>query len=904
MPDADLFQAKRHLQLPEGPVVFFDIGVLEERGEADIAQLPFVEKILLENLVRHADGETVTTEHAHALARGEARSKGMVLPLHMSRVILQDGSGLPLLMDLAAQRDALARRGIDPERARPALPAEIIVDHSVHTDVAGVPDALRRNLENEYERNRERFAFLKWAQQAIEGLRVIPPGNGIIHQINLEYLSRVVARRQVGDEIVVSPETLVGTDSHTTMINGLGVLGWGVGGIEAQSVLLGEPRFVMAPAVVGVRLEGVLREGVTPTDLVLTLTELLRRHNVTGSVIEFCGGGLETLSLPDRATLANMAPEYGAAIAYFPVDGETLSYLRLTGRDDAHVDMVSAYTRAAGLFRDAGAKLPKFDRLIELNIATVEPSLAGPKRPHDRTALSTIKRSFPGHLTRPVEAHGFAIPEAELGRRKRIRLNEEEVEITHGSVVIAAITSCVNTSNPTVMIGAGLIAKKAVERGLRTRPWVRTSLAPGSRTVARYLADGGLMPSLEELGFYLVGFGCMSCAGQTGAIAPEIVEAIESEGLVVASVLSGNRNFEGRINPYARASYLASPMLVVVYALAGRVDIDFAHEPIGTGDDGLPVYLHDIWPSAAELREAVKAAINPATFRESYDRVLDGGPAWESLDAPRGPLFPWNPDAVFMCEPPYFSMAPRRLGGEPGRLDGARVLVMFGDSVTTDHIYPGHLITPDSAAGQYLMARGVPSDRLNSFTAGRGNHEVVARGTFANRRTRNLLTPEIDDGGYTRKWPEGEIIFTSDAAEKYRDDDTPVIVIAGRDYGTGSARDFAAKGPLLLGVRAVIAESFAPTHRWNLVGMGIVPLQFQTGKGREALGLTGAETYSIEGWGCDLQPDKQCVVTATDCDGQSSRFSVTPLIETEMEMLYLKRGGILPLMLARAAGEA
>ena len=903
MPDADPFRAKRHLETPKGAVAYFDIDALEALGGAKIAQLPFVEKILLENLVRNAGTATVRTEHALALARGEAKSKRMALPLYMSRVILQDGSGLPLLMDLAAQRDALVRRGIDPDRASPALPAEIIVDHSVHTDVAGTPDALRRNIENEYARNRERFAFLKWAQRSIKGLRVVPPGNGIIHQINLEYLSQVIVRRRVGDEIVVSPETLVGTDSHTTMINGLGVLGWGVGGIEAQSVLLGEPRYVTAPSVVGVRLEGVLREGTTPTDLVLTLTELLRRHDVTGTFVEFCGDGLDALTLPDRATLANMAPEYGAAIAFFPVDGETLSYLRLTGRDAALVDLVAAYTDAAGLFRRAGAPLPKFDRLIEVDLGAVEPSLAGPKRPHDRTALSAIKRAFPEHLTRPLSAHGFGLTKEALGRRKRIRLNGEEIEISHGSVVIAAITSCVNTSNPTAMIGAGLVAKKAVELGLRTRPWVRTSLAPGSKAVARYLTDGGLMPPLETLGFHLVGFGCMSCGGKTGAIAPEIVEAVESEGLVVASVLSGNRNFEGRINPHARASYLASPMMVVIYALAGRIDIDFAREPIGTGSDQHPVYLRDVWPSLADIRETVRAAVRPDSFRKSYDKIFDGGPAWDALDAPEGTCFPWDPGAIFMCEPPYFRMPARRLADEPARIEGARVLVMFGDSVTTDHIYPGHLISPDGAAGRYLMARGVPPNRLNSFTAGRGNHEVVARGTFANRRTHNLLAPDAE-GGFTRKFPEGTNIFTYDAAEQYRREGTPIIVIAGRDYGTGSARDFAAKGPLLLGVRAVIAESFAPTHRWNLVGMGIVPLQFQPGEGREALGLDGTELYAIEGWGCDFRPGKPCVVTATGADGRSCRFHVMPLIETDVEMLYLESGGILPLMLARAADSA
>ena len=899
MPKHDPFGAKRGLETRAGPVSYFDIGALERQGVADLSRLSMIERILLENLVRNIDGAVVEEQHAIAFAKGTARADRIALPLRLSRVIFQDASGLPALMDLAAQRDALARRGFDPTLASPRLPAVLTVDHAVYTDVAGTPDAFRINAENEYRRNRERFQFLKWAQGAIDGLQVVPPGNGIIHQVNLEHLSKVVTCERLGEETVAFPETLVGTDSHTTMINGLGVLGWGVGGIEAQSVLLGEPRTITAPEIIGVRLSGTLPEGATPTDLVLTLTELLRNADVAGKSVEFFGDGLGGVPLPDRATLANMAPEYGAAVAYFPVDDETLDYLRLTGRDPETVDLVERYTKATGLFRHAGAPEPNYDRTIPLDLGSVDPCIAGPKRPEDRVSLKRIKTAFPEHLTRPTAEHGFGLERDRLDRQIPIRLGEETVELRHGSVVIAAITSCVNTSNPTVMIGAGLVAKKAVERGLRARSWVRTSFAPGSRAVARYLDAAELTPALETLGFHVVGFGCMSCGGKTGPLAPAIIEAIEREQLVVAAVLSGNRNFEGRVSPYARAAYLASPMLVVAYALAGRVDMDFASEPIGTDADDGPVFLRDIWPSAREIADTARAAIKPQLFAESYADIFQGGAAWEDLEAPTGPLFPWDPDSEFLCEPPYFELPARNIETEPARLEGARALVVLGDSVTTDHIFPGSMIAPESCAGQYLVAGGIAPEDVSSFTARRGDHEVVARGAFSNRRTRNLLAPDAE-GGITRRLPEGSPMFIHDAAVRYREEGTPVIVIAGRDYGVGSARDFAAKGPLLLGVRAVIAESFAATHRSNLIGMGIVPFHFHPGEGRGTLGLTGEESFTFESWGSAIGLGGEIPVTATGEDGRVNRFNVLVAVESDVEFQYLANGGLMPTIMRNA----
>jgi len=882
--------------------------------------LPFSLRVLLENLLRHAGSFPVTAEDVQRLAAWEAKgSAACELPFKPARVLLQDFTGVPCLVDLAAMRSALARSGGDPARVNPLVPCDLVVDHSVQVDAFGSPEALSINRGREFERNRERYAFLKWGSLAFQNFRVVPPGTGIVHQVNLEYLASVVMTRKQGGETLVFPDTLVGTDSHTTMINGLGVLGWGVGGIEAEAAMLGQPVSVVLPPVVGVRLTGRLREGVTATDLVLTVTERLRAHGVVGKFVEFFGSGVTFLSLADRATVANMAPEYGATVGFFPVDEETLNYLRLTSRPKEVIERAEIYCKEQKLFRTKETPDPAFSDTLELDLGTVEPSLAGPKRPQDRVLLNGAKRSFreallgmmkdqlpeldPKRLNGWLSEGGSAKPPQEelmhgeslggLATAVRVKADKEEYELRHGSVVIAAITSCTNTSNPQVMIGAGLLAKKAVERGLFVKPWVKTSLAPGSKVVMDYLRQTKLLGALEKLRFHLVGFGCTTCIGNSGPLSVPITQAIKSKDLLAAAVLSGNRNFEGRINPLVRANYLASPPLVVAYAIAGTMDIDLAQDPIGTDPKGNKVYLRDIWPSQEEIRQAT-SHVKPEMFQKEYAHVFEGDENWRSMKVPAGDTFVWDPKSTYVKNPTYFE----NLKTEPSALkdiQNARVLVMVGDSVTTDHISPAGSIDKDAPAGKYLIAQGVDPKDFNSYGSRRGNHEVMMRGTFANIRLRNLLAPGTE-GGWTRHFPDGEKMSIYDAAMKYQKEKVPLMVLAGKEYGSGSSRDWAAKGPALLGVKAVIAESFERIHRSNLIGMGILPLEFEKGQNRESLGLGGEEIYSIQGIEKDLKPGKKLNLSVRANSGEK-KFTALCRIDTPVELSYYQHGGILPYIL-------
>jgi aconitate hydratase len=802
------------------------------------------------------------------------------------------------------------RLGGDPRRVNPVVPVDLVIDHSVQVDFFGTVDAFEQNVAMEYERNRERYAFLRWAQRAFRNFRVVPPGTGIVHQVNLEYLASVVQVRPAPDGVLEAfPDTLVGTDSHTTMINGLGVLGWGVGGIEAEAVMLGQPIYMLVPEVIGVRLTGELPEGTTATDLVLTVTYLLRRKGVVGKFVEFFGPGVRNLRVEDRATLANMAPECGSTVNLFPVDDLTLEYLRGTGRDPRHVERVERYMKAQGLFWTPDAPEPLYTDVIELDLSTVEPTLAGPRRPHDRVPLSRARQAFREALRTLLPADGAVADVDELVRRRvEVPLDGLKASLGHGSIVIAAITSCTNTSNPSVMVGAGLLAKKAVERGLTVPPHVKTSLAPGSRVVTDYLADSGLLPYLEALRFHLVGYGCTTCIGNSGPLPEPVAQAIVENGLVAVAVLSGNRNFEGRINPHVRASYLMSPPLVVAYALAGTIDIDILHEPIGRDPNGRPVYLRDLWPTHEEVRTLLRRVLNPRVFRRRYARVFRGDARWRTLPVPRGELYRWDPDSTYIQEPPFF----RDLPLEPPPLQdicGARVLVLLGDSVTTDHISPAGAIPEKSPAGQYLIARGVSPSEFNTYGARRGNHEVMVRGTFANIRLRNLLRVpgappgSLPEGGWTVYFPTGEVMTVYDAAMRYRSDGTPLIVIAGKEYGSGSSRDWAAKGTFLLGVRAVLAESFERIHRSNLVGMGVLPLEFEPGQNRETLGLTGDEVYDIEGIAEGLHPRARVRIRAVRPDGTAVTFSAIARLDTPVEVTYYRHGGILPYVLRQMVGN-
>ncbi|MGQ9692948.1 MAG: aconitate hydratase AcnA [Thermaceae bacterium] len=893
----DTFGTLKTLSTRSGTYHYHDILELERQGLAEVSRLPFSIRVMLESLLRNEDGHQVTRKDVETLARWSPEPPSEEVPLKLARVLLQDFTGVPAVVDLAAMRDAVRELGGDPSRINPALPVDLVIDHSVQVDYFGTAYAFSRNVEKEYERNRERYLLLKWAQKALDRFRVVPPGTGIVHQVNLEYLAQVVVTKREDGLTLAFPDSLVGTDSHTTMVNGLGVLGWGVGGIEAEAVMLGQPYYILPPKVVGFRLYGELPEGATATDLVLTVTEILRKHGVVGKFVEFFGPGAKKLSVVDRATIANMAPEYGATMGFFPVDEETLAYLRLTGRKEELVGLVEAYTKAVGLFYD-GKDDRIYSELIELDLSTVEPSLAGPKRPQDRVPLKEAKENFLAHLTKPVKEGGFGLGEEALNKKALIKRQDEEFELTHGSVVIAAITSCTNTSNPSVMIGAGLLAKKAVEAGLDTKPWVKTSLAPGSKVVTDYLEASGLLPFLEALRFHLVGYGCTTCIGNSGPLPEDIAKAVEEEGLVVAAVLSGNRNFEGRVNPLVRANYLASPILVVAYALAGRMDIDLTTEPLGFDPNGQPVYLKDIWPSMEEIRENIRKTLDPELFKKEYSRVFEGDERWKALPAPEGALFSWDEGSTYIRKPPFFEGLdkPRKVES----IRGARVLLVLGDSVTTDHISPAGAIPTGSPAGQYLLSKGVKPKEFNSYGARRGNHEVMMRGTFANIRIKNLMLDGVE-GGYAKKLPEGEVDFIYNVAMRYGAEGTPLLVIAGKEYGTGSSRDWAAKGTHLLGVKAVLAESFERIHRSNLVGMGVLPLEFKPGENREVLGLTGYEVYDILGLE-DLHPRKEVEVVAR-LDGKEIRFQAIARLDTPVEVEYYKEVGILQTVLRKMLAE-
>jgi aconitate hydratase len=894
----DAFGARATLDTALGRAAIYRLDALAKAGVAPgLERLPFSIKVLLEAVLRNVDGELVTAADARSLASWNAAAPTPVeLPFMPARVILQDFTGVPAVVDLASMRAAVKRLGADPARINPLVPVDLVIDHSVQVDVFGSPDALPRNAAIEFERNRERYEFLRWGQKAFASFRVVPPATGIVHQVNLEFLAKVVLLKAEGGGNVAMPDTLVGTDSHTTMINGLGVLGWGVGGIEAEAAMLGQPLYMVTPQVVGFRLSGKLREGTTATDLVLTVTQMLRKKGVVEKFVEFYGPGLAEMSLADRATIANMAPEYGATCGFFPVDDETLAYLRRTGRTAGEVDLVERYSKEQGLFRAAASPEPVFTDTLELDLGTVEPSLAGPKRPHDRVPLSRMKESFRVALTAPVKERGFGLAPGDTARSVKAHVGGRGTELRHGAVVIAAITSCTNTSNPSVMLGAGLLARNAVRRGLRVPAHVKTSLAPGSKVVTEYLRKSGLLPDLEALGFHLVGYGCTTCIGNSGPLPAEVSRAVNDGRLVAAAVLSGNRNFEGRVNPDVKANYLASPPLVVAYALAGTTDVDLATEPIGAGKDGAPVLLADIWPSQKEVAE-IEGSIGAEMFRSSYGNVFDGNPEWNAIPVLGGDLFEFREDSTYIQEPPFF----RGLAPEPPPLTDivdARVLAVLGDSVTTDHISPAGDIALESPAGRYLVSRGIPKSDFNSYGSRRGNDRVMVRGTFANIRLKNAMVPGVE-GGVTVHVPTGERMDIYDAAERYRAEGTPLVVIAGKEYGSGSSRDWAAKGTLLLGVRAVVAESYERIHRSNLVGMGVLPLQLGAGESAESLGLTGRETLTIRGLAGGLAPRQDVRVEVGRADGSKSSFAATARLDTPVEVDYYRNGGILHTVLRK-----
>ena len=872
---------------------YYSLSALERAGCANVARLPYSSKILLENLLRREDGRYVKADDVRALANwDEQAGVQREISFMPARVLLQDFTGVPCVVDLAAMRDGIVALGSDPQRVNPLQPVELVIDHSVQVDYFGTPNAITLNTTLEYQRNRERYVFLRWGQTAFRNFRVVPPETGIVHQVNIECLARVICTEPGGNAVLAYPDTVFGTDSHTTMVNGLGVVGWGVGGIEAEAAMLGQPSSMLIPPVLGYRLTGDLPAGTTATDLVLTITESLRRKGVVGRFVEFFGPGLQHLTIADRATLGNMCPEYGATVAIFPIDDMTLDYLRLTGRDEQQIRLVEAYAKAQGLFRTVGADEAAYADTVHLDLSTVEPSLAGPRRPQDRVSLRRAKAAFASTLPEMIktakkattvhgsESGGVAVAET-VG-----------TDLDHGSVVVAAITSCTNTSNPSVMIGAGLLAKKAVERGLKTKPWVKTSLAPGSKVVTEYLRSAGLQDYLDALGFNLVGYGCTTCIGNSGPLPEHVSAEVRERNLVVASVLSGNRNFEGRIQPDVRANYLASPPLVVAYALAGTMQIDMTTEPLGTGSDGAPVYLRDLWPTEEEIQRTMLSTIDADLFRQQYASVFEGGAEWKSLPVPTGGQFQWDPDSTYIRRPPFLE----GVGLEPAArrdIAGARVLALLGDSITTDHISPAGSIRPDSPAGKYLISQGVQPRDFNSYGARRGNHEVMLRGTFANVRLKNQLAPGTE-GGWTTYQPTAEVMSIYDAAMKYKSADVPLLVIAGKEYGSGSSRDWAAKGTLLLGVRAVIAESFERIHRSNLVNMGVLPLQFPAGQSAMSLGLTGLETYDLLGTESGLTPGCSISVRVTSPNGSIAMFTVLARVDTPEEIVAYRHGGILP----------
>ena len=888
----DYFQARSVLKTPHGEYTFYRLAQLEDAGLTRLERLPFSIRIMLESALRQCNEMEITRQDVINLANWKAnQAERPALPFQPARVIMQDFTGVPAVVDLAAMRSAMAHVGGDPKKINPLVPVDLVIDHSVQVDFFASSDALMLNADMEFQRNRERYEFLHWGQRAFDNFRVVPPATGIVHQVNLEYLAQVVMAREENGRRLAFLDTLVGTDSHTTMINGLGVVGWGVGGIEAEAAMLGQPIDMVAPDVIGFELYGELRPGVTATDLVLTVTQMLRQKGVVEKFVEFYGPGLQALSLPDRATIGNMAPEYGATIGFFPVDLETLRYLRLTGRPAEVVERVEWYCKEQGLFIYPDSPVPEFTDTLQLDLGSVQPSLAGPKRPQDLVPLEELKISFHRSLTAPLKERGYALTLEETARRSVIGTNGGSVELGHGAVVIAAITSCTNTSNPSVMVAAGLLARRAVQRGLSVKPYVKTSLAPGSRVVSEYLEKAGLLEPLAELGFNVVGYGCTTCIGNSGPLPGEVVKAITSADLVAAAVLSGNRNFEGRIHPYVRANFLASPPLVVAYALAGTVDIDLVNDPIGVDAEGKPVYLRELWPTPDEVRETISASVMPEMFAEIYADVFSGNATWNNIQAGEGDIYAWAPASTYIQEPPFFvDLTPEAPGID--EIYGARVLVLLGDSITTDHISPAGAIPADGPAGEYLISRGVSVRDFNSYGSRRGNDQVMTRGTFGNIRLKNRLVPGVE-GGVTIHLPDGKQMSIYAAAMKYRQEGIPLIVLAGKEYGTGSSRDWAAKGTLLLGVKAVIAESYERIHRSNLIGMGVLPLQFLPGQGVEALGLGGRETYDILGLSDEIQPNGLVTVRATSPDGKTKEFQASVRLNTPVEVRYYRNGGIL-----------
>ena len=855
---------------------------LEEQGLSHIEKLPFSLRILLENLLRFEDGRFVHANDIKSLAKWTPNGPEKEIAFMPARILLQDFTGVPAIVDLATMREAMHKMGGNPKRINPLFPAELVIDHSVQVDSFGGANSFGLNAELEFQRNVERYAFLRWGQTAFRNFKVVPPDTGICHQVNIEFLARVVCSMPNGNRLEAFPDSLVGTDSHTTMVNSLGVFGWGVGGIEAEAAMLGQPLSMLVPQVVGFKLHGRLKEGATATDLVLTVTEILRKKGVVGKFVEFFGSGLTSLSVPDRATIANMAPEYGATMGFFPVDDETLAYLRFTARSHEQVALVEAYCKEQMLFRTDKTPDPSYSDVLELDLGSVEATVAGPKRPQDRVALKNAKSSF----TKVVEGQPT--------KHVAVKNNGDAFDLSSGAVVIAAITSCTNTSNPSLMLGAGLLAKKAVERGLQVKPWVKTSLAPGSKVVTDYLNASGLMSYLEKLKFHLVGYGCTTCIGNSGPLPEPIAAAIKENNMVAVAVLSGNRNFEGRVHPLVRANYLASPPLVVAYALAGRMDMDLTTEALGNDTAGKPVYLRDIWPTAQEVEKTVRAAVTKEQYRKTYSEVFEGDAHWKAMPVPEGDLYQWDANSTYIKLPPYFENMPKKPAALTD-IHGARVLAVLGDSVTTDHISPAGSIAVDSPAGKYLIAHDVKPHEFNSYGARRGNHEVMMRGTFANIRLRNQLAPGTE-GSWTLHLPDGEKMFIYDAAVKYREDGVPLVVLAGKEYGSGSSRDWAAKGTRLLGVRAVIAESFERIHRSNLVGMGVLPLEFKPGETRESLGLTGHEVFEIEGV-ASMAPRGDVTVRAKSSDGKERKFAATVRVDTPEELSYYQHGGILQYVL-------
>ncbi|HVM72711.1 MAG TPA: aconitate hydratase AcnA [Anaerolineales bacterium] len=892
----DLFKSRDILKVGDKRYVIYRLQALEQAGLVKLSKLPYSIRILLEGALRQCNGKEITQEDIRNIAAWTPAGVRPGIPFLPARVIMQDFSGIPAVVDLAAMRTAIARLGGDPRSINPLVPVDLVIDHSVQVDFFANADALQRNTEMEFQRNHERYEFLKWGQKVFSNFRVVPPMTGIIHQVNLEYLAQVVSTRQADGEWVAFPDTVVGTDSHTTMINGLGVVGWGVGGIEAEAVMLGQPMDMLLPDVIGFKLYGKLKEGVTATDLVLTVTQILRKQGVVDKFVEFCGPGLESMSLPDRALISNMSPEYGATMGYFPVDAETLRYMRLSGRSDDAIALTEAYCRAQGLFRDASSPEPEFSKLIELDLGSVVPSLAGPKRPQDRVALTDMKSVFQKALTAPVKERGYELTPEALARKGRVGTNGGSYEIGHGAVVIAAITSCTNTSNPSVMVAAGLLAQKAVEKGLKVKPYVKTSLAPGSRVVTEYLKKANLIEPLAKLGFNVVGYGCTTCIGNSGPLPGEVAKAITGSDLVAAAVISGNRNFEGRVHPLVKANYLASPPLVVAFALAGTVDIDLATEPIGIGRDG-PVYLKDIWPTTQEISELVESSLDKGMFAERYASVFAGSQIWQDIQVSGGDLFQWDEASTYIHHPPFFQDLTLDVP-HIRDIKEARVLALLGDSITTDHISPAGNIAIDSPAGQYLQERGVQPRDFNSYGARRGNDLVMTRGTFANIRLKNLLAGG-KEGWFTRYFEDvdgslaGKETTIFEAARKYQERGIPTIVIAGKEYGTGSSRDWAAKGPLLLGVQAAIAESFERIHRSNLVGMGVLPLRFKEAQNAESLGLDGSEVYAIEGLTDDMLPKSEVTIKARKIDGTVIEFKAIAQLNTPVEVAYYRNRGIL-----------